>query len=130
MGLEEIRKGKEEAKNRKPAYGLRRIGLKRQEKIKEFDELQDKDDEFLRGLWDALKPEERICYETGEPLGGKYLKIFAHHVLEKKDYPQFRYEPWNIRWVSRKTHRNVHDDIDRCPKLKALTAQLINQWVT
>lgn len=70
--------------------------------------------------------EERphIDFETGESILKPLIQNF-HHVLEKAQFPQYRHSKWNIVLVKDETHNQVHSNIDKTPKIKALRAQLL-----
>lgn len=81
---------------------------------------------FYLEIWQERK---HVDFETGLPLPDKPLLQFFHHLLEKSpnnetDYSQYRHCKWNIVLVSWETHDKVHNNIDNCPKIKALTEQL------
>ena len=124
MGIEEIRNAKKQAAERKPIFGLRKVSEKRRAKIKESQELSDKDDEFFAMLW-SKRP--HVCFETGEKLPNKWRKWNFHHVLPKGDYEEYRYEQWNVVLVTLAVHRNAEDNIDLCPKIKAYRDKLIKK---
>jgi hypothetical protein len=60
-------------------------------------------------------------------LGWEPRTYYFHHVLEKESYPQYRHCTWNIVLVSWTTHDQVHGDIDKTPKIKALREELLKQ---
>jgi hypothetical protein len=99
---------------------IKRTPLKRggKKKISRFKE----DVEFYQSIWERRK---HVCYETGEYLGNEARTYMFHHVLEKEKHDQYRHEEWNIVLVSWNTHAQVHSNIDKTPKIKALKAQLL-----
>jgi hypothetical protein len=82
------------------------------------------DAEFMAEIW---QERPHIDFETGEKLYGEPLKSYFHHVLEKEQYPQFRYEKWNIVLVSVNTHSQCHTNMDFCPKIKEYREKLIKE---
>lgn len=65
-----------------------------------------------------------VCYETGKSIPKPLIQNF-HHVLEKAQYPQYRHSRWNIVIVTDDTHNQVHSNIDKTPKIKALRENLL-----
>lgn len=83
--------------------------------------LIEEDKKFYLEIWIEREP---YCFETGEYLGDEPLITMFHHVLEKSKYPQFRHEKWNVVLLTPDVHSQVHSNIDKCPKVKALTERL------
>lgn len=82
---------------------------------------------FFLTLWYELKPEERVCYETGRQLLGVPLTIYFHHVLPKETYPQYKYCKWNIVLLTWMQHDQAEINIDKTPKVKALRDELLKK---
>lgn len=85
---------------------------------------------FFLTCWDEeMKNKGEVrCFETGRliPKSLRENTLIYHHVLHKQDsqYPQFKFEKWNIRILWPEVHAQVHLDIDRTPKIKKLTEEL------
>lgn len=84
--------------------------------------LQDADDKFLRGLWNQIQIHK--CENCSAPLGNKYKKWFADHILEKSKYPELRYEEFDIWWLCLICHRNKTD-----MNLSQIMVDKINQTI-
>lgn len=82
--------------------------------------------EFFKEIWDETPYNRRKCYETGVRLKGPPLSTYFHHVLEKEDnkYPEYAYCKWNIVLLHPDVHAQVHLNIDKTPKVKALREAL------
>lgn len=81
---------------------------------------------FYLEIWDER---QHIDFETGDPILGKPAMQNFHHLLEKSpnnhtDYSIYRHSKWNIVLVNWDTHNQAHSNIDKTPKIKALTEQL------
>ena len=85
-------------------------------------------------IWDPLRPEQRVCYETGVrlyPDDNSYpLNSYFHHVLPKERFPQFRFSPWNIILVSVSTHNQYETYPQACPKIYALYLHYMSKLST
>lgn len=70
------------------------------------------------------------CYETGKRLKREHFRLLTtcyHHVLEKKSYPQYKLSRENIVILHPDVHLQVHQDIDKTPKVKALREKLLQK---
>lgn len=117
MGLDHIRKLKNEAgepkpKKRKP---IAKISKKRQKKLEEQKDLQKKDHEFYMEVWNASP---YSCIECHRKLGRIPNTMYFHHLLEKRNYPQYRHIPENIAIVCPDCHQQTEADIDKTPRIK------------
>ena|SRR5271155_232711 len=103
----------------KPIRNVSRKGkIRQQQKAK----LIEKD----RLLWAAIWEERpHIDFETNEPIYGEPLTLYFHHILERRNYPQYRYSKWNIVLVSWDTHAKAESDLDLVPKIKAYRNKLL-----
>lgn len=81
---------------------------------------------FFLEIWEERKG-DRYCYETGKKLYGDPSSTMFHHILEKSKYPQFKFEKWNIVLLTPEVHEQVHLNIDKTPRVKALKEYLLNQ---
>lgn len=103
---------------------LKRVSdAKRENRATEVEE-QQRDEKVYREIW-----EERphICYETLLPLWGEMSKIYAHHVLPKHLYPEYRHEKWNIVLVSRQVHEQLEFSPKEGTRIKALYEELLQK---
>jgi len=96
---------------------------KTKESVEQDKEQRDKDMRFYMSIWNK-RP--RVDFETGEQLWGESTAHF-HHVLEKENYPEYRYEEWNIVLVSLLTHDQYHKSPRMCPKIEAYREKLLKQ---
>lgn len=80
---------------------------------------------FYSKIWEK---KEHVCYETGKYLGSEPLTLFFHHVLPKAKYPQYRHCEWNIVLLHPDVHVQVETFLDKAPKVKELTQQLMEQY--
>ncbi len=78
-------------------------------------------------IWKSTPAHQRKCFETGERLYGEALSIYFHHVLEKETWPEYRFERWNIVFVTWQVHDQAHKDLDYCPKIKEYREQLLKK---
>lgn len=112
----------------KPGNGLKRgKPLKKRsarqiEKDKGKGQRQINDWNFYLSIWNE-RPHK--CEETGRPLGWEPLTTMFHHILEKENYPQYRYEKWNIALLHPDVHDQVGRDLDKTPKTKARREELL-----
>ena len=74
--------------------------------------------EFYQEIWDETI--NKVCYETGQYLGREPLTTMFHHILEKSKYPEYKFCKWNIVLLRPEVHEQVHLNIDKTPKVKAL----------
>jgi 5-methylcytosine-specific restriction endonuclease McrA len=99
---------------------------KYKEKQAERDVLREADQMFYEGIWNS-RP--HFCFESGAYLGEEPASYMFHHVLEKSKYPQFRHCDWNIVVLSWEKHNQVHNNIDKTPRVKFLREQLLKKHV-
>jgi 5-methylcytosine-specific restriction endonuclease McrA len=116
MGINEIRKLKKEAENPKPKkqYRIPKVSKKQKEKIKEQKELQKRDEEFFKKIY-AASPHQ--CQNCGCRLPKTPSNFMFHHLLEKRNYPQFRYEPENVMILCLECHSKAETNIAFAPKI-------------
>ena|ERR1700751_5210012 len=79
------------------------------------------DQYFYQEIWEER---EHKCFESGKPLGTSPLSLFFHHILPKAKYPQYRHSKWNIVMLHPDAHSQVEVNLDKCPRVKALTEHL------
>jgi hypothetical protein len=89
-----------------------------------------KDKQFYEQIW---KERGHICYETGKFLGetpSLPISFYMHHLLEKRNYPQYRYEKWNIVMLHPDIHQQVEINPEKCTRTKALREELLEKYGT
>jgi 5-methylcytosine-specific restriction endonuclease McrA len=117
MGLQQlqnIRDHRNDPKVKKK-YIIPKVSKKRAKQILEQKATLEADKEFYKAIW-AASP--HWCFECGKKLGREPLTLFFHHLLEKRNYPQFRHTPENITILCPDCHSQVEVDLDKCPKTK------------
>lgn len=82
------------------------------------------DKEFYLEIWVASP---HVCSECQKKLGKEPLTLFFHHLLEKRNYPEFRYTPENIAILCPDCHTQAETDIDKTPKTKARREKLAKE---
>lgn len=116
-----LRRIKEEARNKPQSYGIRKVSEKKKATVKEQLELANKDMDVYLSIW---RKREHKCFETGQFLGNKFRKWHFHHCLPKAQFPQYRHEDWNLVLVTLETHSQAESDLSKTPKIKAYTESL------
>jgi len=122
MGLTEIQGIKARAgepKERKK-YVIPKVSEKRKKQIEVQKQVAQLDWEFYREIWLASP---HYCRNCGYGLGKSMYNWMFHHILPKRDYPQFRHTPENIALVCLECHSKCETNIDSAPKIKLLTEQ-------
>jgi len=119
MGLKEIQELKERAKEPKvkKTYSIPKVSKKRAAKIEQDKELLKLDKEFYKEVY-AASP--HFCYECGCKLPKEPATFMFHHLLEKRNFPQFRHEPLNIALVCLTCHSKAETNLDFAPKIRKL----------
>lgn len=117
MSIEHIRRLKEQANEPKPKkkYVIPKVSKKRQKKLEDQKELAKLDEAFYKEVWaaSAHKCQNCDCRLPKTP----YNWMF-HHLLEKRNYPQFRHVPENIMILCLECHSKAETNIDFAPKIK------------
>jgi 5-methylcytosine-specific restriction endonuclease McrA len=86
---------------------LKRTPLKKfsNKKInKKEDSEWSKDIEFYMTIWNKRK---HICRNCNKYLGSEPLTIYFHHILEKRNYKEYRHCEWNIIVLCWSCHQNA-----------------------
>lgn len=87
-------------RSRKP---LKKNNKSELEKLAKF--LQRSEDiEFYTEIWNSR---DKKCQLTGKYLGDEMQLIFFHHLINKSQYPQFRYKKWNILQLQGILHSQI-----------------------
>lgn len=117
MSIDNIRKLKQEAlEPKKPKkYVIPKVSKKRQKKLEEQKELLKQDEEFYKEVWAAS---DNKCQNCECKLPKTPYNWMFHHLLEKRNYPQFRYVPENIMILCLECHSKAETNIDFVPKIR------------
>lgn len=131
MGLAEIKKLKEMAGEPKikKKYTIPKISKKRQNKLKEQKELLQIDEDFYKDVWLASP---HRCQNCNCSLPKVPYNWMFHHLLEKRNYPQYRHIPENIMILCLECHSKVETNIDFAPiaKQRRLDAEKnCHKWI-
>lgn len=126
MSIEHIRKLKQEAlEPKKPKkYVIPKVSKKRQKKLEEQKELLKQDEEFYKEVW-AASPHK--CQNCDCKLPKTPYNWMFHHLLEKRNYPQFRHTPENIMILCLTCHSKAETNIDFAPKIQIRRIQVEKQ---
>lgn len=79
------------------------------------------DQDLYQEIW---AEREHKCFETGVNLPSEPLTLYFHHILPKAKHPQFRHAKWNIVILHPDAHSQAEVNLDKCPRVKALTEHL------
>lgn len=117
MGLREIQNLKASANEPKPVkkYVIPKISKKRQKKLEEQKDLLKLDEVFYKEVW-AASPHR--CQNCDCKLPKSPYNWMFHHLLEKRNYPQFRHIPENIMILCLGCHSKAETNIDFAPRIK------------
>lgn len=76
-------------------------------------------------LFDEIWKEHKTktCFECGKWVDGKSSSHF-HHLLFKSQYPEYKFEKWNIVLICENCHSQVHVNIDKTPRVKEETLRI------
>jgi len=103
------------------------------EEKQEIKEETQKMHDFFKEIWDQREDEQGNCYcfETGRTLYGTTYRNSTncyHHVLEqgKTKYPQYAKTKKNIVIVHPEIHLDVHQNIDKTPRIKEYREKLLS----
>jgi len=114
---------------------LKRSFIERKPRSQEEKEEQRKEIEKMNALFIEIwnercnSEDECRCFETSVVIKGRGYKrntCCYHHVLEKSQYPEYRYVKKNIIVIMPYVHELVHQDIDLTPKIKKYREYLLN----
>jgi 5-methylcytosine-specific restriction endonuclease McrA len=117
MGLFEIQKLKAEANDPKPEkrYTIPKVSAKRKKKLEEQKVTLEKDREFYKEIY-AASPHR--CQNCDCKLPKEPQTFMFHHLLEKRNYPQFRYVPENIMILCLECHSKAETNMDFAPRIR------------
>lgn len=125
-------------------HAIRKISEKQKGKIEEKKELIKEDHKFYLDVWYQrfgkvegtedrnengmcnvlLLPKCEVC---GVRLWMEPNATYFHHVLEKRNYPQYRHEAWNIAIVCSECHNKYETMPDMVPYLKLKRDELLSK---
>jgi hypothetical protein len=110
---------------------LRRISEKRKEKLKQKTEDTQRMHQLFREIWDEREDEEGycFCYETGQRMHGSTFRsntCVYDHVLEKSQWPEYKFCKKNIIIVHPDVHTLKGINIDNVPKIKEYQEYLLS----
>lgn len=128
MGINEIRALKLAAlePKGKAQYSIPKISEKKKKQEAENRRTLEADKLFYLEIWVASP---HVCGECDRKLGREPLTLFFHHLLEKRNYPEFRYTPENIAILCADCHTQAETDIDKTPKTKARREQVLKLFI-
>ena len=115
MSIDHIRKLKAEADDPKPkkTYKIPRVSKKKLQKIEEAKDMAKLDQDFYLEIWHASP---HRCQNCNCNLGRTAHNFMFHHLLEKRNYPQFRHTQENIMIVCLQCHSQIETNITFAPK--------------
>lgn len=123
MGLKElqnIRDHRDDPKTVKK-YTIPKVSVKRAKKLLEQKATSEADREFYLEVWRAAPHK---CYNCDCKLPKEPSNFMFHHLLEKRNYPQFRHEPLNIAILCLECHSKCETNIDFAPKIKQMREEV------
>ena len=114
---------------------IKKVSEKQQAKNKEKAEQTKRRFEMFLEIWEERKEEDRLgyfcrCFETGKKLYEPYYKdssTIYHHLLLKSKFPEYDLLKENIVILHPSIHTQVHTDIDKTPRVKKATQELLNK---
>ena len=109
---------------REDAKPIAKVSEKGKIKREAKKDLIEEDKIFYMEVWNASP---HICHECNKKLSNPPSMSYFHHLLEKRNYPQFRHTPENIALLCWNCHQQVEIFIDKAPKTKFLTEQIRKQ---
>lgn len=117
MGLKEIQEMKERANEPKPVkkYVIPKVSKKRAAKMESDKVLAELDKAFYLEHWAACPHRCECC---GVKLPKEPSNFMFHHILEKRNYPQFRHTHENILTTCLGCHSKIETNIDFVPYAK------------
>lgn len=123
MGLREIQELKSRAKEPKPVkkYVIPKVSAKRKKQMEQDKATLEQDKEFYKEIY-AASPHK--CQNCDCKLPKEPFTFMFHHLLEKRNYPHFRYTPENIMILCLECHSKAETNIDFAPKIKARREQV------
>lgn len=105
----------------KKKYTIPKVSAKRAAKIEEDKQTFEQDKIFYKEVWDASP---HVCQECSKKLGKEPLTLFFHHLLPKRNFPQFRHTPENIIILCADCHQQAETDLDKVPAVRRRTNEV------
>lgn len=126
MGLKEIQdlKSKAGEPKVKKKYVIPNISKKRQKKLEDQKEMSKLDEAFYKEVW-AASPHK--CQNCDCKLPRTPYNWMFHHLLEKRNYPQYRHVPENIMILCLECHSKAETNIDFAPRIKQKRVEAENK---
>jgi len=118
MGLLELQKLREQRDNPKPPKQrkpIAKVSAKRKKKLQEQKETLEKDAAFYKEIYNASPHKCQNC-DCRLPITPS--NFMFHHILEKRNYPQYRYVPENIAILCLECHSKCETNIEFAPRIK------------
>jgi len=112
---------REKMKKLKSTGRIKKISKKGLIKRQEKKELLISDFEFYQKIWEC---NEHYCTECGIGLPEPALTLYFHHLLPKRNYPEYRHLDKNICILCGNCHSMCESNIDKTPKVRKLTEDL------
>jgi 5-methylcytosine-specific restriction endonuclease McrA len=113
--LRQLNKAREPRPKKVPKP-IAKVSKKRAKQI-ELDKITlEADKEFYKEVYLASP---HACQNCGCKLPKEPSNFMFHHLLEKRNYSQFRYTPENIMILCLECHSKAETNIDFAPKIKA-----------
>ena len=122
---ENIRNLKKQASEKKIVKGIAKIGEKKMRKLSEQLAIMQKDMDVYIEIWNKRS---HTCICCGVSLGNKFIKSFAHHLLEKHERGDLRHNPENIVLVCRICHDQYHISPNKPTKLVELAEEIEKKY--
>lgn len=94
---------------------------KTQEKINQERETKKAQNEFFLRIWKKRPHKSEV---SSKFLGHEPLSIFFHHIYEKVNYPDIRFEEDNIILLTWEEHDQVEMDMFRYPEINKRREEL------
>src|SRR5689334_4062258 len=117
MGLKELQNIRANRDEPKPVkrYVIPKVSKKRQKKLAEQKITAEKDADFYKEVY-AASPHR--CQNCDCKLPKTPSNWMFHHLLEKRNYPQYRYVPENIMILCLECHSKAETNMDFAPKVR------------
>jgi len=117
MGLKELQeiRANRDTPREKKKYVIPKVSKKRQKKLEDQKDLLKLDEAFYKEVWAASA---LACQNCNCKLPKTPYNWMFHHLLEKRNYPQFRHVPENIMILCLECHSKAETNIDFAPKIK------------
>lgn len=109
-------------KEKKPPTPIASVSEKKKKVLAEEKKLFAADKDFYAEVW-AASP--HICQECLTKLGREPLTLFFHHLLEKRNHPEFRHTHENVMILCPDCHTQAESDIDKTPKVRERRNEVI-----